>query len=87
MTCKNCGKEGAYIRKITRAYGSGDRLVVIENVPVISCRNCGVDLLDDDTLDRLYELRSALRANPANIANRQLVKVADFQEDPVTVQA
>ena len=81
MICHNCGQEGSYIRKATRAYGTGDRLVVIENVPVISCRNCGVDLLSADTLDHLYELRSYLRSNGASEANERLVKVADFQAE------
>lgn len=83
MICKNCGREGAYIDETTMAYGSGDRLVVIENVPVISCDSCGVDLLDASTLDRLHELRSYLRSNPASCASERPVKVASFQESPV----
>ncbi len=87
MICKNCGREGAYIDETTLAYGSGDNLVVIENVPVISCDNCGVDLLDADTVDRLHELRSFLRSNPTSSANERAVKVADFQKSQSGIQS
>ncbi len=86
MICKNCGQEGAYIHKTTEAYGTGDRLVVIEDIPVISCRNCGVDLLSADTLDHLHMLMTYLRSNPASRANERSVKVASFQESPLAVQ-
>ena len=41
MVCDICGKEGARLRHMTRSYGKGDRLLVIENVPIISCPHCG----------------------------------------------
>jgi hypothetical protein len=31
MVCDNCGKEGARIRYVTRSYGKGDNLLIIEN--------------------------------------------------------
>lgn len=37
MICDSCGKEGARLRHITRSYGKGVSLLVIENVPVFSC--------------------------------------------------
>lgn len=83
MTCKNCWRDGTYIHKITKAYGTGDRLVVIENVPVISCRSCGIDLLSADTLDRLHELRSTLRAGRVGGSTQRLVNVADFEAGQV----
>ena len=33
MVCDICGKEGARLRHMTRNYGKGERLLVIENVP------------------------------------------------------
>ena len=43
MTCDICGKEGARVRHVTRSYGKGKDLLVIENVPVVSCPSCGAD--------------------------------------------
>ncbi len=80
MICDNCEQEGAYIRNTTKAYGSGDSLVVIEDVPMISCRNCGVDLMTAETLHRIDELKSYLRSNLATQTERP-VRVANFQTD------
>jgi YgiT-type zinc finger domain-containing protein len=35
MTCDICGKKGARIRRVSRNYGKGEKLLVIENVPVV----------------------------------------------------
>ena len=41
MVCDICGTEGVRIRRIPRTYGKGKDLLVIENIPVISCPHCG----------------------------------------------
>ncbi|NQT10647.1 MAG: YgiT-type zinc finger protein [Desulfobacteraceae bacterium] len=40
MICDICGQEGANIRHVTRSYGKKTNLLIIENVPVISCPHC-----------------------------------------------
>lgn len=45
LVCDICGKEGAKVRHVSRSYGKGDNLLVIENVPVISCPHCGESYL------------------------------------------
>ena len=40
--CDNCGKAGVIEKRITRVYGRGQNALVIENVPVIVCPQCGV---------------------------------------------
>ena len=37
MVCDMCGKSGAVIRQVSRSYGKGANLFVIENVPIVSC--------------------------------------------------
>lgn len=83
MTCENCGRPNAYIRYNTRAYGKGDNLVVIEDVPVISCRDCGMDFLTAETLGQLERLRD----NPDSVPVRP-THVASFQaqEDPLLAE-
>ncbi|MBN1626981.1 MAG: YgiT-type zinc finger protein [Deltaproteobacteria bacterium] len=39
------GKEGARVRKVAKTYGKGEDIFVIENIPVISCPNCGESYL------------------------------------------
>lgn len=37
MNCKICGKYGARIIYVTKSYGKGADLLVIEDVSVVSC--------------------------------------------------
>ncbi|MGB8691658.1 MAG: YgiT-type zinc finger protein [Microcoleus sp.] len=52
MVCDICGTEGVRIRRIPRTYGKGKDLLVIENIPVISCPHGGSSYLTAETLDR-----------------------------------
>ena len=74
MVCDIYGKEGAHIRRVTRSQGKGENLLVIENVPVISCPNCGEKYLTAETL-QVIELFKIHRRNLAVI---RPVAVANF---------
>ena len=62
MVCDICGKEGTRIRKITEACGKGKDLLVIENIPMISCPNCGESYFMADTLHEIERIK-LLRKN------------------------
>ena len=65
LICGNCGKAGARIRRVSRSYGKGDALLVIEDVPVVSCPHCGQSYLSAETLheiERIKQHRSELAA-------------------------
>ena len=57
MICDNCGKKGAKIRKLPRSYGKGRKLLIIENVPVISCPHCGESYLTAETLHEVERIK------------------------------
>jgi YgiT-type zinc finger domain-containing protein len=57
MICDICGQEGARVRYITRSYGKGENLLVIENVPVISCPHCGESYLTAETLHEIERIK------------------------------
>lgn len=57
INCEICGKNGARLRFVSRSYGQGDRLLVIENVPVVSCPNCGESYLTAETLHEIDRIR------------------------------
>jgi YgiT-type zinc finger domain-containing protein len=57
MVCDVCGREGARIRRIARAYGKGKNMLVIENIPVVSCPHCGESYLTADTLHEVERLK------------------------------
>jgi YgiT-type zinc finger domain-containing protein len=74
MVCDICGKEGARIRHVTRSYGKGDRLLVIENVPIISCPHCGESYLTAETLHEIERIK----LHRQNFATKRSVAVAQY---------
>jgi len=73
-TCEICGREGARDRHVTRSYGKGADLLVIENVPVVSCPHCGADYLTAETMHALDEIKSNRRTR----ATSRQVAVATY---------
>ncbi len=58
MKCDICGKEGAKVRRLARTYGKGKHLLLIEDVPVVSCPNCGESYLTAETLHEIERLKT-----------------------------
>ena len=74
MVCDICGHEGARIRHVTRSYGKGKKLFVIENVPVITCSQCGESYLTADTLHEIERIK----IHRSNLTEERKVPVAVF---------
>lgn len=74
MVCDLCGKEGARIRRVARSYGKGERLLVIEKVPVISCPHCGESYLTAETLHEIERIK----LHRQEFAVERRVAVAEF---------
>ena len=74
MVCDVCGKEGARIRRITRTYGKGKDLLVIENIPVMSCPHCRESYFDAETLHEIERIKQHRKS----LAVRRSVEVASF---------
>ena len=75
MKCDMCGKEGARQRYVSRSYGKGESLLVIEDVPIIHCRNCGEGYLTAQTLKEIERIKQSRQS----IAPKRLVAVAAFK--------
>ncbi len=73
FVCDLCGKSGATLRYVTRSYGKGTNLLVIENVPVVVCPHCGESYLTADTLHELARIklhrRSFAKPRPVAVAS------------------
>lgn len=72
--CDVCGKDGARMRRVTRTYGKGQDLLVIENVPVISCPHCGESYLTAETLHQIEQIKQ----NRKQLAIPRPVAVAHY---------
>ena len=75
MICDICGKSRARIRRMTRSYGKGKDLLVIENVPVVNCFDCGESYL---TAEALYEIER-IKLHRKNFADTKRVAVANLK--------
>ena len=74
MICNICGKDEAEIRYLTRSYGKGASLLVIENVPVVVCPHCGESYLTAETLHEIERIKLHRRS----LAKPRSVAVASF---------
>ncbi len=74
MTCDICGKKGAEVRYMTRSYGKGANLLIIEKVPVVVCPNCGESYLTAETLHEIERIK----LHRKNLAKLKSVAVAEF---------
>ncbi len=57
VVCDICGRKGARIRRVTRTYGKGKALLVIENIPLVRCLHCGENYLTAETLHEIERLK------------------------------
>lgn len=74
MICDICGKEGARLRRVTETYGKGKDLLVIEDVPMISCPHCGESYFTADTLHEIERIR----VHRESMAEERPIDVAKF---------
>ena len=57
LKCDNCGEHQARIRHVSRSYGSGKDLLVIEGIPLISCPRCGEGYFTAKTLHEVERIK------------------------------
>jgi YgiT-type zinc finger domain-containing protein len=74
MLCEACGAPGACVRHVTRSFGHGDKLLIIENVPMVSCPRCGESYFTADTLHEIERIKR----NRHVVAVERVVPVAEF---------
>lgn len=72
--CDVCGKGGVRTIHVTKSYGKAESLLVIENVPVVSCPHCGESYL---TARILREIEN-IKLTRTDIAVKRRVPVAVF---------
>jgi len=76
MICDICGQDGAEIRFVTRSYGKGANLLIIEKLPVVACPHCGESYLSADTLHEIERIK----LHRKNLAKLRSVAVAEFAQ-------
>jgi YgiT-type zinc finger domain-containing protein len=75
QNCAICGKGPVKLRRISRSYGRGSRLLVIENVPALTCSHCGESYMTAETLHEIERIK----LHRKTVAKPQSVRVASFE--------
>ena len=74
MICDLCGSEKAKIRHISRSYGKNEELFIIENIPLISCPECGESYFTAQTIRKI----EAIKQQRKSIAITRPIPVTSF---------
>lgn len=74
MTCDLCGKRGVKVRRISETHGSGKKLLVIENIPMMTCPHCGESYFTAETLREVERIKIHRRA----LAVERRVSIASY---------
>jgi len=72
--CAICGGSGVVIRRVTRSFGKGNGLLIIEDVPVITCPHCGESYMTAETMHEIERIKQ----HRATFATPKPVAVAHF---------
>ena len=54
--CVNCGQNAAFLKLRDEIFGRGINAVIIENIPMIECRHCGITYLSPKTSQMIDEI-------------------------------
>jgi YgiT-type zinc finger domain-containing protein len=72
--CDICGKKGTRTLYVNRSYDKGDDLLIVEDVPIISCPHCNENYMTAETLHYIERIKS----HKKSFAKQRLVSVAAF---------
>lgn len=71
--CASCGQAGVQLLDVTRSFGHGHKLLVIESIPIWSCARCGESYFTAQTMQEIERIKT-LRKSVA-VARHVLVAV------------
>ncbi len=74
VQCDLCSHDSAEIRRVTRSYGKHEKLLVIENVPIVSCPHCGESYMTADTMHEIERIK----LHRKSFAVERTVPVAEY---------
>ena len=57
MICDVCGKGGVRLRHVTRSYGKGEELLLLENISLVGCPHRGESYFTAETLHEIERIK------------------------------
>ncbi len=74
LICDICGKQKARLVKRPQVFGRGKDMLLVDNVPVIACKNCGESYMTSTTMHTLDSIRSRQQGKES----KRKIGVAEF---------
>ena len=74
ITCDVCGQKGARTKSVSRAYGKGEDMVVIDKVPIVVCPKCGESYMTAETMHEVERIKLHRRS----MKTQRLAPVVNF---------
>jgi YgiT-type zinc finger domain-containing protein len=74
--CPHCGSSKVQLKHVSRSFGKGLDLLVIEGIPTWSCPACGESTFTAQTMHQLERIKTL----PKSVAKARGVAVAVFEE-------
>ena len=57
MNCDICGQDQGAVKLVTRSFGKKKNLLIIEDIPVVSCAACGESYMTAETLHEIERIK------------------------------
>jgi YgiT-type zinc finger domain-containing protein len=74
IKCEYCGKPGARINYVSRSYGKNTDLLVIENIPVVTCPHCKEIFMTAETMHEIERIK----LHRKSLSKKRQIAVAAF---------
>lgn len=57
MKCDMCGEDQSSVKLVTRSFGKKADLLIIEDIPVVSCTACGESYMTAEILHEIERIK------------------------------
>jgi YgiT-type zinc finger domain-containing protein len=74
--CAHCGSANLSTKRVTRSFGKGGSLLVIEGIPLVACGNCGESYFTAATMHEIERVK----ARRKSLGMSRPVPVAHFAQ-------
>jgi YgiT-type zinc finger domain-containing protein len=74
IKCDYCGKTGAKINHTSRSYGKDANLLIIEDIPVVSCPHCKETYMTAETMHEIERIK----LHRKSLSKKRPIAVAEF---------
>jgi YgiT-type zinc finger domain-containing protein len=75
IKCDYCGKTGAKINHASRSYGKDANLLIIEDIPVVSCPHCKEIYMTAETMHEIERIK----LHRKSLSKKRQIAVAEFE--------